>query len=156
MNLNATFFFQILVFFILCWITTRFVWPPLMKAIQERQKKIEDGLAAAEKGKRELTEVYNRIYSLETASKIAMQEKIAETEKKALLILEKAKEEAKLYHSHTLDFTKNEIQRTVKRARESLQHDLSDLIVKGAEQILKREIDAKKHSEILSKLKEQL
>ncbi len=156
MNLNATIFFQVIVFFILCWITTRFVWPPLLRAIQERQKKIEEGLSAAEQGKLDLISAQERIRSLEVSSKIEMQAKIEATEKKALLILEEAKKDARSHHLRMLDSTNEEIRYNAEKAREVLRCDLSNLIIKGAAQILKREIDPRKHSDILEKLKEQL
>ena len=81
MNLNATLFFQVIVFFVLVWFTMKFIWPPLIKAIDERRQKIADGLAAADKGKADLAQAQSRIAEIETAAKTENQTRYAEAEK---------------------------------------------------------------------------
>ncbi|UOF93728.1 MAG: F0F1 ATP synthase subunit B [Bordetella sp.] len=156
MNLNATIFFQMLVFFILGWITMKFVWPPLIKAIEERQKKIAEGLSAAEKGKKDLAEMQERIRLIDSSSKSKMREYMIEAENQASFIVEKAKQDAEIYRLNLLQQTEKDIENIVFEAKETLRQDLANLVVKGVEKILNREIDADMHQEILIELKEQL
>ena len=156
MNINLTLLAQAVSFAILIWFTVKFVWPPLLNAIESRQKQIADGLAAGERGRHEL----------ELASKRASQELhdakekasaiIAQAEKRAAEIIEEAKNNAKVEGERILTGAKAEIDQEVNRAKEGLRQQVSQLAVAGAEKILRREIDAKAHSDMLAAIANEL
>lgn len=156
MNINLTLLAQAVSFAILIWFTVKFVWPPLLNAIESRQKQIADGLAAGERGRHEL----------ELASKRASQELhdakekasaiIAQAEKRAAEIIEEAKGNAKVEGDRILTGAKAEIEQEVNRAKEGLRQQVSQLAVAGAEKILRREIDAKAHSDMLTAIANEL
>ncbi len=156
MNLNATIFFQMIVFFVLGWVTMKFIWPPLTKAIDERRQKIADGLAAAEKGKAELAQTQARISLMEASAKTDFQVRMSEVEKQATQIIEQARSEAEKERARIVALARQDAAQEVQRAREALRNDIAALAVKGAEQILKREVDARAHAELLDQLKAQL
>jgi ATP synthase, F0 subunit b len=155
-NLNATLVFQMLVFFILAWFTMKFVWPPLMKSIEERRLKIAEGLASAEKGKTELLQAEARISQIEAAAKAENQARLAQAEKQAAALIEQARKEAEAERARILEQARQEAQQEAQRARESLRDAVAELAVKGAEEILKREVNAQVHAELLGQLKAQL
>jgi F-type H+-transporting ATPase subunit b len=155
-NLNATIFFQMLVFFVLGWFTMKFVWPPLTKAMDERRQKIADGLAAAEKGKADLAQAQARISLIEASAKSENHARMVEAEKQASLLLDQARREAEAERARILAQAKQDAELEVQRARDSLRDEVAALAVKGAEQILRREIDARAHAELLTQLKAQL
>ena len=156
MNLNATIFFQMIVFFVLGWVTMKFIWPPLTKAIDERRQKIADGLAAAEKGKAELAQTQARIGLMEASAKTDLQVRMSEVEKQATQIIEQARNEAEKERARIVALARQDAAQEVRRAREALRNDIAALAVKGAEQILKREVDARAHAQLLDQLKAQL
>ncbi|MCK9507458.1 MAG: F0F1 ATP synthase subunit B [Pigmentiphaga sp.] len=156
MNLNATLVFQTLVFFILAWFTMKFVWPPLMKAIEERRLKIAEGLAAAEKGKADLVQAQARVAQIESAAKADNQARLGQSEKQAAELIEKARMDAEAERVRILEQAKQEAELEIQRAREALRESVASLAVKGAEEILKREVDANAHADLLSQLKAQL
>lgn len=156
MNLNATLFFQVIVFFVLVWFTMKFIWPPLIKAIDDRRQKIADGLAAADKGKADLALAQSRIAEIETAAKTENQTRFAEAEKQATSIVEAAREEAEQERARILAQAKQDAGVEVARLRDELRNEVATLAVQGAEQILRREVDAKTHAELLDQLKAQL
>ena len=156
MNLNATIFFQMIVFFVLGWVTMKFVWPPLTKAIDERRQKIADGLAAAEKGKADLAQAQARVNLIEASAKSDLHVRMVDAEKHAAQIIEQARAEGEVERARIVEQAKQDAAREVQRAREALRDDVATLAVKGAEQILKREVDARAHAELLSQLKAQL
>jgi F-type H+-transporting ATPase subunit b len=155
-NLNSTLIAQLVVFFILAWFTMRFVWPPIMKALDERAKKIADGLAAADRGKQELELASKRSAEALRAGKEKSADLLAQTEKRVTQIIEEAKAQAKVEADRVLAGAKAEIEQEALRARESLRDQVAALAVAGAEKILRREIDAKAHAELLSTLKQDL
>jgi F-type H+-transporting ATPase subunit b len=156
MNINITLFAQALVFAAFIWFTIKFVWPPLLRAIEARQKQIADGLAAAEQGKK----------SLETSSKQAevaiaeargrAAEIVAQAEKRGSQVIEEAKAAAKAEGDREKAAAKADIQQEASRAREQLREQVAALAVAGAEKILRREVDAKAHAELLDGIKKQL
>jgi F-type H+-transporting ATPase subunit b len=156
MNINFTLFAQAIVFTAFIWFTIKFVWPPLLRAIEARQKQIADGLAAAEQGKK----------SLEVSSKqaeVAIQEAraraaeiIAQAEKRDAQMVEAAKIAAKAEGDREKAAAKADIQQEAQRAREQLREQVAALAVAGAEKILRREVDAKAHAELLDGIKKQL
>ncbi|GAA0518748.1 F0F1 ATP synthase subunit B [Pigmentiphaga sp. GD03639] len=156
MNLNATLVFQMLVFFILAWFTMKFVWPPLMKSIEERRLKIAEGLASAEKGKAELVQAEARIGQIEAAAKSENQARLAQAEKQAAALIEQARKDAEAERARILEQARQEAQQEAQRAREGLRDAVAQLAVKGAEEILKREVNAQVHAELLGQLKAQL
>lgn len=156
MNLNATLVFQMLVFFILAWFTMKFVWPPLMKSIEERRLKIAEGLASAEKGKTELLQAEARISQIEAAAKSENQARLAQAEKQAAALIEQARKDAEAERARILEQARQEAQQEAQRAREGLRDAVAQLAVKGAEEILKREVNAQVHADLLGQLKAQL
>lgn len=156
MNLNATIIFQMLVFFILGWFTMKFVWPPLTKAIDERRQKIAAGLADAERGKADLAQAQARASLLEASAKAENQSRLADAEKQATALIEAARREAEAERARILAQAKQDAEQEIQRAREALRSSVADLAVKGAEQILKREVNAQAHAELLGQLKTQL
>lgn len=156
MNLNATIIFQMLVFFILGWFTMKFVWPPLTKAIDERRQKIAAGLADAERGKADLAQAQARVTMLESSVKAENQGRLADAEKQAAAIVDAARGEAEAERARILAQARQDAEQEVQRAREVLRDSVADLAIKGAEQILKREVDAKAHADLLGQLKAQL
>lgn len=156
MNLNATIFFQMLVFFVLGWVTMKFVWPPLTKAIDERRQKIADGLAAADKGKADLAQAQARVSLIEASAKSETNARIVEAEKQASAMIEQARRDAETERARIVAQAQQEAEQAAQRARDVLRDDVAALAVKGAEQILKREVDARAHAELLTQLKAQL
>lgn len=156
MNLNATLFAQLIVFFILALFTMKFVWPPLIKAIDERAKKIADGLAAAERGKQALAEASRRAEQELAASRSENQQRMAEAEKRAQQIIEEAKHQAETERKRILAQAQAEAAQEAQRAREQLRDQVATLVVAGAEQILKKEISKDAHLDLLNQLKAQL
>lgn len=156
MNLNATIFFQMIVFFVLAWVTMKFIWPPLTKAIDERRQKIAEGLAAAEKGKADLAQAQARVSLIEASAKTSLHARMTDAEKHATQIIEQARAEAEVERARILAQGKQDAAQEVMRARDALRNDVANLAVKGAEQILKREVNASAHAELLTQLKAQL
>ena len=156
MNLNATIFFQMLVFFVLGWFTMKFVLPPLTKAIDERRQKIADGLAAAEKGRADLAQAQARVSLIEASAESETHARIVEAEKQAAALVDDARREAEAERARIVATARQEAEQEAQRAIASLREDVAALAVKGAEQILKREVDAKAHADLLAQLKTQL
>ena len=153
MNLNATLFAQTLVFLILAWFTMKFVWPPLIKAIDERSQKIADGLAAAEKGRIHLELADKQVVEVLTQAREEGAKYLSEAEKHTRLRMEELKREASEQAARIISEAKHEAEQQALRARDALREELAILAVKGAEQILKREINADAHRDILSQIK---
>lgn len=156
MDINFTLVMQALAFGAFIWFTAKFIWPPLMGAIDNRQKQIADGLAAGEAGKQSLANAERRIADMLTDAKTRSSEIIAQGDKLKLETVEAAKLEAKAEAERILTAARAEIQQELSRARESLRNQVSDLAVAGAAQILKREVDAKAHAELLAAIRQQL
>ena len=155
MNLNATLFAQCVVFFVLAWFTMRFVWP-LVKALDERATKIAEGLNAAEKGKHDLQLAEQRAADKLREAKAQAAEILALAEKRAGQLVEEAKNAAKAEGERQLAAAQAEITQLVSQAKEDLRLQVAGLAVAGAEKILRREIDAKAHAELLETLKAEL
>lgn len=156
MNLNATLIVQLVVFLILGWATMRFIWPPLTRALDERRQKIADGLAAAEQGTKSLNEAHRKAVELEIEAKARAQLIIVDTEKRAQAIIESAKEQARAEGERLLTAAKAEAEQQLVRVKTLLRDRVADLAVAGAEQILKREVDARTHAQLLDQLRQQL
>ncbi len=156
MNLNATLFFQMIVFFVLAWFTMKFVWPPLTKAIDDRRQKIADGLASAEKGKADLAQAQARISLMEASAKSDNHSRLVEAEKQATALIEQARREAEAEKARIIAQAQLDAAQEVQRLRDTLRGDVAVLAVKGAEQILQREVDSKAHAQLLQQLEAEL
>jgi F-type H+-transporting ATPase subunit b len=156
MNINLTLLAQAVSFAILIWFTVKFVWPPLLNAVETRQKQIADGLAAGERGRHELELASKRASQDMYAAKEKASAIIAQAEKRAAEIIEEAKNNAKVEGDRILTGAKAEIDQEVNRAKEGLRQQVAQLAVAGAEKILRREIDAKAHSDMLNAIANEL
>jgi len=155
-NLNATLFAQMVVFLILAWFTMKFVWPPLIKALDERARKIADGLAAAEKGKADLADAQKRIDKSLAEARDQGQDRIAQAEKRAQQAAEEIKANAQAEAARIIATAKADADQQLVNAREALRGEVAALAVKGAEQILRREVDQNTHADLLNQLKAEL
>ncbi len=156
MNINATLFVQLLVFFIGAWITMKFIWPPLIRSLDERQKKIAEGLAAADRGQKSLEDAKRKIAEEQAAERAHVQQLILEAEKRGQSIVDAAKEQAKVEADRIVEAAKAEANQQMHRAKETLRDQVAVLAIAGAEQILKREVNPQVHSELLNQLKAKL
>jgi F-type H+-transporting ATPase subunit b len=156
MNINFTLIAQAIAFAVLIWFTVKFVWPPLLGAIEKRQKEIADGLAAASEGRNALEVAAKKSEVTLNEAKQKASEIIGQAEKRASQIVEEAKNNAKAEGERIIAGAKAEIDQEVNRAKEGLRAQVSSLAVAGAEKILRKEINAKTHSEMLSKLAAEL
>jgi F-type H+-transporting ATPase subunit b len=156
MNINATLFVQLVVFFIGAWVTMKYIWPPLIKSLEERQKKIADGLAAAERGNRSLDEAQRHIAKLEADARASGAARAAEAEKQGAAIVEAAKKDAEAERARILAQAKVDAEQEMARAKNSLRDQVAVLAIAGAEQILKREVNAQVHADLLNQLKAKL
>jgi F-type H+-transporting ATPase subunit b len=155
-NLNATLFAQFAVFFILAMFTMKFVWPPLMKALDERAERIANGLAAADRGKADLAAAEKRVQAELASARDQGQSRIADAEKRAQMIIDDAKKTASDEAARIIANAKAEAEQQVTRVREELRGQVAVLAVKGAEQILKREVNADAHAALLTQLSTEL
>jgi F-type H+-transporting ATPase subunit b len=155
-NINATLFAQAIVFAILVWFTMKFVWPPIAKALDERALKIAEGLAASEKAKTELSLANKRVEEELAQSRNESAARLADAERRALALIEEAKARAADEAAKIVAAARQEAEAQLVKAREALREDVAALAVKGAEQILKREVNAAVHSELLARLKNEL
>jgi F-type H+-transporting ATPase subunit b len=156
MNINFTLFAQAIVFTAFIWFTVKFVWPPLLRAIEARQKQIADGLAAAEQGKKSLEVSSKQAEQAIREARARAAEIIAQAEKRDAQMIEAAKVAAKAEGDREKAAAKADIQQEAQRAREQLREQVAALAVAGAEKILRREVDAKAHAELLDGIKKQL
>lgn len=156
MNINLTLIAQAVSFAILIWFTVKFVWPPLLNAIEARQKEIADGLAAGERGRNELEQAAKRSADAVNEARQRASEIIAQAEKRATALIEEAKGNAKIEGDRIVAGAKAEVEQEVNRAKESLRQQVATLAIAGAEKILRKEIDAKAHDEILSAIAKEL
>ena len=156
MNMNVTLLMQAVAFAAFIWFTARFVWPPLMRAIDTRQKQIADGLAAGEQGRKELASTEKRIADMLAEAKLRSQEIVATGEKFKAETIEAAKGEAKAEAERIVAAGRAQIQQEVAQAKEQLRNQVADLAVAGAQKILSREINPQVHAELLDKLKAEL
>ena len=156
MNITATLFAQAAVFALFIAFTVKFIWPYMLRAIEARQKTIADGLAAAEQGKRSLEESTKQADASIAQARNRAAEVIAQAEKRAAQLIDEARNAAKEEGGREMAAAKAEIAQELTRAREQLRDQVAALAVAGAEQILRREVDAKAHAELLDSIKKQL
>jgi F-type H+-transporting ATPase subunit b len=155
-NINATLFLQAIVFAILVWFTMKFVWPPITKALDERAQKIADGLAAADKAKAELANANKRVEAELATSRNETATRLADAERRAQTIVEEAKARAVEEGNRIIAAAKAEAEQQSVKARDALREQVAALAVKGAEQILRKEVNAGVHADLLSRLKTEL
>lgn len=156
MNINSSLFLQAVVLAILVWFTMRYIWPPLAKALDERAQKIAEGLSAADKAKSELSLANKRVEEqLSSARKDAAQ-RLADAERLAQSMIEEAKGRANEEGAKIVASAKAEAEQESIKARETLRDQVAALAVKGAEQILRKEVNAGVHADLLLRLKTEL
>ncbi|MCX7273587.1 MAG: F0F1 ATP synthase subunit B [Burkholderiales bacterium] len=156
MNINATLFVQIAVFLALWWFTAKFVWPPIIKSLDERSKRIADGLAAADKAKADLASAERRVADELKKARDGAAEVRSGAERQAGQVLEEARAEAGRIVTAAKKAAEEEAALAAQRAKEQLREQVAQLAVAGAERILRREIDANRHAELLGNLKNEL
>jgi F-type H+-transporting ATPase subunit b len=156
MNINLTLIAQSVAFILFILFTVKFVWPPLLKAIEARQKQIADGLAAAERGKQDLELAAKRASEVLQQAREQAGDILSQAEKRGVALVEEAKAAAKTEGERIVAGAKAEIEQEVFRAKEALRAQLAVLVVTGAEKILRREVDAKMHAQLLSGLETEL
>ena len=156
MDLNLTMLAQAIAFFIFFWFSLKYIWPPLQRVLEERQAKIADGLNAAEAGKRALIEAEAKTESAMKEARDRSQSMFSDGERRANQIIEQAKLTAKAEADRILAAAQEQIQLEVNKAKSGLREQVAQLAVAGAEKILKREINAAAHADMLTALKAQL
>jgi F-type H+-transporting ATPase subunit b len=155
-NLNATLIVQMVVFLALWWFVAKFVWPPVTKALDERSKRIADGLASADLAKTELAAAQRRVDQEIAQARASATEVRAGAERQASQLIEEARSEAARIVAAAKKSAEDEAALAAQRARDQLRDQVAALAVAGAERILRREIDAAKHADLLANLKEEL
>ena len=156
MSITGTLIVQMIVFLILVWFTMTFVWPPITAALDERAKKIADGLSAADKAKSDLASANQRVEQQLTAARTDAAKRLADAERLGQQLVEEAKGRATEEGAKIIAAAKAEAEQEVVKARESLREQVGGLAVKGAEAILRREVNAGVHAELLGRLKAEL
>ena len=156
MNINLTLIAVALAFAAFIWFTARFVWPPLMRAIETRQKNIADGLAAGEQGRQDLAQAEARVTATVNEAKARATEIVALAEKQRNATIDKSKSEALAEAAKVTQAKLAELEQEIARAKEVLRNQVADLAVQGAQKILSREINPQVHAELLNKLKAEL
>jgi len=156
MDINMSLIGQMITFAILVWFTMKFVFPPLTRMLDERAKKIADGLAAAERGQQSMAAAEKRIEVELSNARNEGQKRISEAEKRAQLVAEEIKQNAQAEAARIIAQAKDDAEQQINKARETLRGEVAGLAVKGAEQILKREVNASVHADLLKQLTAEL
>ncbi|MFN3593667.1 MAG: F0F1 ATP synthase subunit B [Thiobacillaceae bacterium] len=156
MNINATLIGQSITFAVFVWFCMRYIWPPIVNALEARRKQIADGLAAAERGRHEQELAAKRAAETLHEAKVKAAEIIAQAEKRAAQIIDEAKAAAKAEGDRLLAAAQAEIEQAAHRAREQLRAQVAALVVAGAEKVLRREVDAKAHAELLEAIAKEI
>jgi len=152
MEINATFIGQALAFAILIWFSYKFVWPPLMGAIEERQTKIAEGLAAADRSKKDLAQAEEKVNEVLREARTKANEIIDQAQARANQIVDQAKVEAIAEAGRQKTIAISEIESAANRAKEDLRRQVSQLAVAGAEKLIRKEIDGNVHKALLDEL----
>ena len=156
MSITATLIIQMIVFLILVGVTMKYIWPPVTAALDERARKVAEGLSAADKARSELASANKRIEAELGAARNDAAQRLAAAERLALQIVEEAKAKATDEAAKIVAQAQADAQQESTKARETLREQVAALAVRGAEQILRREVDAKTHADLLGQLKAQL
>ncbi len=152
MSINVTLFVQMLVFALLVWFTMRFIWPVILEAMEEREQRIADGLAAAEKGRSELEAAATEAEGIVSAARDQARDILGKANSRAAGIVEEARTQGEEEKRKRLESAKAEIDVEVNRARDELRGQVAAIAVAGAEKVLAREIDTDAHRELLDRL----
>ena len=156
MNINATLIGQAIVFLILIWFSVKFIWPPLLKAIEDRQKKIADGLAAAERGQKELHQASGEAEAIVGEAREKALRIVDQANRRSNEIIDDARATAVTEGQRLVGDAKQEITLEQARARDALRKDVASLAVAGASRLLEREIDPKAHADLIEKLAREI
>ena len=156
MSITLTLVFQLIVFLILVWFTMKFIWPPITVALDERAKKIREGLSAAETAKAELATANKRVEEQLALARTDATQRLADAERLAQQMVEEAKSRASEEGAKIVASARNEAEQEAIKVREALREQVAVLAVKGAEQILRREVNAGVHADLLGRLKAEL
>ena len=156
MNLNATMIAQAIVFALFIWVSVSWVWPKILRNIEARNQKIAAGLAEAERGRSSLADAQKQTEKLLAEARSRAQEIVAAAEKSASQRIEESKAQAKIEGERLVAAANAQIQQEVQSAKQQLREQVASLAVSGAEKILRREVDAKAHADMLGQLKAQL
>ena len=156
MNINLTLIGQAISLFIFVWFCMKYIWPPIINALQEREKRIADGLAAADAGQDKLVEADRRLVELVDEGKQKANEIIVQAQKRGDEILEEAKHAARVEGDRLIEAAQAEIERERTQARDELRQEVAVLALAGAERILMREVDRTAHDEILAGISAEL
>ncbi len=156
MSINATLIAQMITFGILIWVTMKFIWPPLIRAMDERAQRIAEGLAAADRSHKELAQTQDKVNESLKEARVKANEIIEQAHQRGLQIVDAAKHDAIAEGARQKSLAESEIAATATRAREELRRQVSALAVSGAEKLLRREIDAGAHKALLDELAAQL
>ena len=156
MSITSTFIIQMIVFLILVWVTMKYIWPPITAALDERIKKISDGLSAADRAKAELSNANKRVEEQLASARIDAAQRLSDAERRAQSMVEEAKTRASDEGAKIIAAAKAEAAQEATKAREALREQVAALAVKGAEQILRKEVNASVHADLLGRLKTEL
>ena len=152
MSINVTLFVQMLVFALLVWFTMKFIWPVILEAMEEREQRIADGLAAAEKGRSDLEAAATEADSIVSAARDQARDILGKANSRAAGIVEEARTQGEEEKRKRLESAQAEIDVEVNRARDELRGQVAAIAVAGAEKVLAREIDTEAHRELLDRL----
>ena len=156
MGINLTLFGQMLTFLVFVWFTRKFVWPPVMQALEERRARIAEGLAAAERGQKALEEADAQVAERLREARQQASQIIEQAERRGAELVEEAKENAKVAGDRMLAQSRAELEQDINRARESLRGEVAAIALSGARELLEKEIDADAHRDLLDRLAGQL
>ena len=156
MDINATLLGQMLVFGVLIWFSWKFIWPPLVKAVEDRQKKIADGLAAAERGQKELHQASGEAAGIVNEAREKALKIVDQANRRSNEIIEEARSTAIAEGQRLVGDARQEVALEQSRARDALRKDVAQLAVAGASRLLEREIDAKAHADLIEKLAREI
>jgi F-type H+-transporting ATPase subunit b len=156
MNINATLLGQMLVFGILIWFSWKFIWPPLTKAVEDRQKKIAEGLAAAERGQTELQSAHGEAQGIINAARDQAKKIVDQAHKREVEIVDEARSTATEEGKRIVDGSRQDAAQEKSRARDELRKDVAALAVAGASRLLQREIDPKAHADLIEQLAREI
>jgi F-type H+-transporting ATPase subunit b len=156
MNINATIIGQAIVFLILIWFSVKFIWPPLLKAIEDRQKKIADGLAAAERGQKELHQASGEAQAIVSEAREKALKIVDQANRRSNEIIDEARTTAIAEGQRLVGDARQEVALEQSRVRDALRKDVGQLAVAGASRLLEREVDAKTHADLIEKLAREI
>ncbi|HEX6571882.1 MAG TPA: F0F1 ATP synthase subunit B [Steroidobacteraceae bacterium] len=156
MDINATLLGQAIVFGFLIWFSVKFIWPPLVKAIEDRQKRIAEGLAAAERGQNELQNAHGEAQTIVHAAREQAKKIVDQAHKREVEIVEEARSTAVDEGKRIIESSRQDAQQEKSRARDELRKDVATLAVAGASRLLQREIDPKAHADLIEQLAREI